>query len=69
MTLHTVRRKSGNGYREPKYKTQKPSVAIMCRLSETDFGSLRRIAVQQKVPMAHVIRDAVARYLRSRGHD
>jgi hypothetical protein len=64
MTLHTVRHKPGNGY-----KGKGAAVAIMCRLTPADFTNLRRIAVKQEVPMAHVIRDAVARYLRSKGHD
>jgi hypothetical protein len=57
MTLHTVRHKPGNGY-----KAKGEAVAIMCRLTPADFTNLRRIAAKQQVPLAHVIRDAVARY-------
>lgn len=68
MTLHTIRTTAGNGFRA-KRKGKEGAVAIMARLTETDFNNLRRIAVKQGIPMAAVIRDAITRYLRRRGHE
>jgi hypothetical protein len=63
--VHTHRTTPAKGYRAPG-KRKIHSVGIMVRLMPFDFARLRAQAIARNTPLAAIVRDAIAVYLRSR---